>query len=86
VEWEFRVGTAESSNEVVFECTNGTFSGVAAVNVGGNELVINLFRLHEFFEHRRGFIVKTLHFWFEARLAQSRMANFVCLKDGCSRT
>jgi hypothetical protein len=32
VEWEVLVSAAETSNEVVLECANGTFSSIAAVD------------------------------------------------------
>jgi hypothetical protein len=49
VEGEIRVGATKASNEVVFERSDGSFGGIAAVDMGWYELEINLFVVHEIF-------------------------------------
>jgi len=45
---------------VVFECANGAFGGIALVDMGWDQLIINLFSGEVVLEGRRSFIVKTL--------------------------
>jgi len=57
---EIFVHAAEAGNEVVFECVNGAFSGIASVYMGWDQLIINLFGGEVVLEGRRSFIVKML--------------------------
>jgi hypothetical protein len=47
VQGKVLVNAAKASDEVVFESSDGTLSGVAAVGARGDELVVNFFFLHE---------------------------------------
>jgi hypothetical protein len=66
VEGEVAIGGAESCNEVVLPGADGAFCGVAAVNVGGNELKVNVLFGHVGFEGFGGFVVEFLELRFEA--------------------
>jgi len=57
---EVFVRAAEAGDEVVFERANGAFGGIASVDVGRDQLIINLFGSEVVLEGCRGFIVKTL--------------------------
>lgn len=57
---EVFVCAAEPRYEVVFERANSTFSCVAAVHMGGNELEVHVFGAEKSFEDGRAFIVESL--------------------------
>ena len=56
---------------MVFEGADGTFGGVAAVNVGWDQLVFDVFCFHEVFDQRGAFIVEEVHPWFASALDES---------------
>ena len=62
VKGEVRVTAAKDGNEVVLEGLDGTFSGVAAVDVGRSELVVNVFLFEVVLENGGALIVKVLEF------------------------
>jgi hypothetical protein len=41
MQWKIFIHAAVSRNKVILKCSNGTFGGVAAMNVGGHELKID---------------------------------------------
>ncbi len=43
VEQKVLVCAAQTHNEVVLECANGSFSSIPAVNVGWDELIVHFF-------------------------------------------
>jgi hypothetical protein len=47
VEREVAVGAAKAGDEVIFKRADGTFGGVATVDVGRSKLEVNLFTVHE---------------------------------------
>ena len=49
VEGEGAVGGAETGDEVIFEGANGSLGGVAAMDVGWDELEVDLLGSHEGF-------------------------------------
>jgi hypothetical protein len=59
------VSGAEAGNEVVLECADGAFGGVASVIVWGDKLVLNALLRHELFEAARGFVIQALQLGFE---------------------
>ena len=69
-EWEGWVHAAESCDEVVFECLYGPFGSVAAMDVGGNQLVLGIGVVDEVLELLGGFIVESMESWFEAAATQ----------------
>ena len=40
------IGGAEAGDEVIFECANGTFCGVASMGVWGDKLEVNVLLSH----------------------------------------
>ena len=58
------VDAREPGNEVIHECAYCTFSGVAAMQSGRNELVVNVFGDEVGLEHRQQtLVVQTLELW-----------------------
>jgi hypothetical protein len=57
VERELWVGGAEAGDEVIFEGSNGAFCGVAAMDVGGGELEVDILAGHELLEGTGRFVV-----------------------------
>jgi hypothetical protein len=39
---EVLVNTTQASNEVVLECSDGTFSGIVVMDAGGSKLEVNV--------------------------------------------
>ena len=60
------VNAAESSNEMIFERSNGLFSSIATMCARWNKLKVHVFFVHECFEHGRAFIIEALKFRSEA--------------------
>jgi hypothetical protein len=56
------VNAGETSDEVVLERANGTFSSVASMAAGRDKLEINSLLHHEILKDRRGFVVEALEF------------------------
>jgi hypothetical protein len=54
------VHAAEAGNEVVFECADGAFGGVATVDAGRRKLEIDVFLAEELFQGVGAFIVEAL--------------------------
>jgi hypothetical protein len=50
---------------VFFKSLDGSFSGVAAVAVGRNQLVRHVIGSEKVFQSGRCFVVESLKFWFE---------------------
>lgn len=82
---EVSVKTAESGDEMVLECANGSFSRIPSVHVGWNQLVINIFVLHVLFEDGGCFIVKALEKGAQASSTQPLVALLVGCKDVSGR-
>ncbi len=57
---EVFVGTAQPSNEMIFECSNCPFGSIAAMEVGWDQLEINAFISQKILEHPGCFIVEVL--------------------------
>jgi len=57
VQGEILVSAAKASNEVVFECADGSFGSIAMVDMGRNQLVINIFSCKEVLEGLGCFVV-----------------------------
>jgi hypothetical protein len=60
VEGEVLVSAAETSNEVVLEGVNGTFSSIVTMNTRRDKLKIDPFLGHEVLGDDRGLIVESL--------------------------
>ena len=60
VEGAVLVSAAETSNEVVLEGSNGTFSSITTMDTRRNELKIDPFLGHEVLEDDGGLIVESL--------------------------
>ena len=58
VDWEVWVGGAESRDEVIFECPDGAFGGVASVGVWWDELIFEALCFHEGFDDVGAFVVQ----------------------------
>jgi hypothetical protein len=81
VQGKFFVNATEAGNEVVFERSDGAFSGIAMVGSRGYKMGINFFGFHEVLEGVKTFVVKLLELWFQSRLAQFGMGGLVGTKD-----
>ena len=79
---EVFVHAAKSSNEMIFESSNGALSSTAAMNSRRNKLEVDFFFVHEGFEHGGAFIVEALQFRTEASGAQFGMNDFARIKNG----
>ena len=66
---------------MVLERADGSFGGVAAMEVGRSELKIDLFRVHELLEGSGGFVVESLELWTEAARGKYRVGSFVCCES-----
>ena len=51
------VNAAEASDEMVLEGSDGAFSRVASMDIGWDELVVDVFVDEELFEKRGAFVV-----------------------------
>jgi len=56
---EVFVGGAKACNEMIFVGANGAFGCVAAMDAGGDKLVVDLLFVEKFFEDVGAFIVET---------------------------
>ena len=54
------VGATEAGDEVVFERADCAFGGIAAVDVGRDELKIDVLRTEEVFQDAGAFVVEAL--------------------------
>jgi hypothetical protein len=82
MEGEVLVGGAEAGDEVVFECADCTFGGVSSVDVGRDELEVDLLVRHVGFEGGGGFVVESLELRFEASGAEEGVGPLVCSQNG----
>ena len=62
---------------MVFEGADGTLSGIAAMDMWRDELVVNAFVGHELLERGGGFVVEFLELRFETTLGEESMASLV---------
>ena len=66
MEREVIIGGGEACDEVILEGSNGSFGGVAAMDVWWHKLEIDVFFVEEAFQRGGGFIVKLVELWTEA--------------------
>jgi hypothetical protein len=64
---------------VFFKSSDGSFSGVAAVAVGSNQLVIHVIGCEKVFQTSRCFVVESLKFWFETFGIEFLMNVIICI-------
>jgi hypothetical protein len=64
------VECANASDEVGFECLYCSFRRVTSIDVGWDQLVLNVFFLEEFFHCRGGFIIHHLEFGVESSICK----------------
>ena len=57
VQGEILVSAAKASDEVVFECADGSFSSIVAMDMGWDQLVIDIFSYQEVLEGLGCFVV-----------------------------
>jgi len=79
---EMGVGAAQTCYEMIFECADGMFSCIMAMDMWWYKLEVNGFGCPEFLEGARGFIVQALEIGAEAHGAKPGMATLVCLQYG----
>ena len=60
VNWKLFISAAKASNEMVFESANGTFCSIAMVDVGWDQLEINMFSSREILEGTGCFVIQSL--------------------------
>ena len=82
MEWESGRQAAESSNEVVFECSDGSFCCSLAVDARWDELVVNTDVGHVVFYDGGAFVVKALELRSETSFGQDCHQYLVCFEDG----
>jgi hypothetical protein len=79
VDRELFVDTAESSYEVFLTCSDGSFSGVIAMDSRGYQLEADVLLVHEGFERFGAFMVEALEFWLHSGFAS--MQSLVGIED-----
>jgi len=82
VEWKLLVSAAQARNEMIFEGPDCTFGRIPAMDVGQDQLEINILSHHKFLEGMGGFIVKALEFGAESRGAKAVVGNLKSSKNG----
>ena len=80
---EVFVDAAEAGDEMIFEGSDGSFGGVAAMDIGWHKLVGDIFVIEKLLKRRRAFVVEALELWAEAGLAELGVEGFVGGKNGC---
>ena len=81
VERKILVCAAEAGNEMVFERSDGSFGGVAAVDVWRSELEVDVLCLHELLECGGCFVVEFLEQWAKAAGAKETVRPLVSGKN-----
>jgi len=76
------VSAAQARNKVIFEGMDCTFSHIPAMDVGWDQLEINILSHHKFLEGMGGFIVKALEFGAESRGTKAVVGNLKSSKNG----
>ncbi len=76
------VSAAQARDEVVFEGTDCTFGCIPVMDMGQDQLEINILSRHKFLEGMGGFIVKVLEFGVESCSAKAAMGNLKGSKNG----
>ena len=51
------IGAAETGDEVIFECADGTFSSIGTMDARGHELKIDVFIAKKLFQGSRALVV-----------------------------
>ena len=77
MEWERRVETAYTSDEMVFKATNRFLGGVGAVDVRGHELKGDVVSSEKLFKRVRTLVVEDLEGWFQPAFGE------VAVQGGC---
>ena len=60
MQWEVLVSAALAGDEMVLECVDCLFGGIASVHVWGHQLEIDVFVSHELLQHIGAFVVEAL--------------------------
>jgi len=76
------VSAAQACDEVVFEGVDCTFGCILAMDMGRDQLEINILSCHKFLEGTGGFIVKALEFGAESCGAKAVVGNLKSGKNG----
>ncbi len=82
VEWKMLVSAAQARNKVIFEGMDCTFSHIPAMDVGWDQLEINILSHHKILEGMEGFIVKVLEFGVESHGTKAVVGNLKSGKNG----
>jgi hypothetical protein len=82
MQWEVLVDTAEASNEVVFERTDGSFSGIAAMDARWGKLKVDVLLVEVLFEGFSAFVVEALESWVKAGHEEGGMKSLESSQDG----
>jgi hypothetical protein len=64
---------------VLFECSDGSFSGIAAVTVGWYQLVLHIIGCEKVLQSVRCLVVECLVFWFETIGSELLVDVIICL-------
>jgi hypothetical protein len=81
MKWKIFVGAAESGYEVVFECSNCPFCGIASMDMWWGKLKIDVLFSHEVLERSGSFIVKSLQLGAEAAFGEQRDRSLIGVQD-----
>ena len=81
MERETGISGAQSSNEMVFECSNASFSCIATMDAWGCCLKFNVFSCKEIFQDFAAFIVQTMELWSAPSGDKEVIAFLICLQD-----
>jgi hypothetical protein len=79
MQWKGWIYRGESCNKVFFKSSDGSFSGVAAVTVGRDKLVLYIIGGEKVLQSGRCLVVESLEFWFETLGSEFLMDVIICL-------
>jgi hypothetical protein len=65
VQWKGGVYSGESCHKVLFESSDGAFSGIAAMAVRRHQLVLHITGGEKILQSGRCLVVESLEFWFK---------------------
>jgi hypothetical protein len=78
MQWKGWIYRGEPCHKVFFKSSDGSFSGVAAVTVGRDQLVLYVIGCKKGLQSGRCLIIESLKFWFETLGGEFLMDVIIC--------
>jgi hypothetical protein len=78
MQWEGWIYIGEPCHKVFFKSSDGSFSDVAAVTVGRDQLVLDVIGCEKVLQSGRCLVVESLKFWFETLGSEFLMDVIIC--------